>query len=176
MLNTQKHRWSWLPLDFIAAEVYWYLQNQSRLQVCVHGEWARWSFICPFPIRMNPLHPLQVQPLCCCCRTSSSLTCRFSSCECKTGRCLAAAASMGKCLSCVWAYKMTFLFLCLRVTFINNKAELKCKAYMLTLCCIAFTFPKSPPPPVCVLPLSHTGTSNLVLQAVLLQISQTSNS
>lgn len=29
---------------------------------------------------------------------------------------------------------------------------------------------------VCVLPLSHTGTDNLLLEAVVLQISQTSNS
>lgn len=90
MLNTQKHCWSCLPLDFIAAEVYWYLQNQSRLHICIHGEWARWSFICPFPIHMNPLQPLKVQPLCC--RTSSSFARRF---ERKTGLCYAAATSIG---------------------------------------------------------------------------------
>lgn len=72
LLNTQTHRWSCLPLDFITAEVYWYLQNQSRLHVCVHGDWARWSFICPFSISMNPLRPLKVRSQHRCCHASSS--------------------------------------------------------------------------------------------------------
>lgn len=56
---------------------------------------------------------------------------------------------------------MTFPFLCLQVTFINNKAELESKAYALILCCIAFTFPKttSTASSVCIGSLRHTGTS-----------------
>lgn len=151
--------WSCLPLDFIAAKVYWYLQNQSRLYVCVHGDWARWSFICPFPISVNLLPQLKVWSAalstlwsqCRCRHTSSSCAWDFSSCKCKTGLCYAAATLRSKwCSSHIWACKM--IFLCLQVTFINNKAirELRCKAYMLTQCCIAFTFPKLPPPPLTV--------------------------
>lgn len=40
----------------------------------------------------------------------------------------------------------------------------------------SFYPPETTTSTVCVLPLSHTGTDNLLLEAVVLQISQTSNS
>lgn len=136
-----------------------YKTRADCMYVCVHGGRARWSFICPFPISVKLLPQLKewsaalstLWSQCRCRHTSSSCAWDFTSCKCRTWLCYAAATLRSKCRSSHTRACKT-IFLCLRVTFTNNKAirELKCKAYMLTLCCIAFTFPKLPPPPLAV--------------------------